>query len=226
MFSGLFGATEQEWKYDDLPSPDNDDQYINLSEICIEKRKQMIDSKGWSLVKTRKNLKHGGEIVIESKPVEGSDIMIVRVTGYIRLAEGMNLDNLAQQLYDPTFEERKRLNENVTGYEKLKSIVDSVFVNRTVASALGITDREFVALKTYERTGMGYVIATQSINSKEYPFDPNCVRGVSSCGMELTMVSDTVVKIVSVDHIDPKGWVPGMIINSFIETSGDWLETL
>jgi hypothetical protein len=31
---------------------------------------------------------------------------------------------------------------------------------------------------------------------------------------------------MSVDHIEPKGWIPSMVVNSFKESAGLWLENL
>jgi hypothetical protein len=70
------------------------------------------------------------------------------------------------------------------------------------------------------------LIGIQSINDQSYPFDTNSVRGVSHSGILIEPFSETQLKVVSVDHLDPKGWVPSYMVNLYTSTAGDWLKNL
>lgn len=225
MLSSLLGSSKTEWKYDDLPTPQTEKEYTQLSRSVLKERKRIIDSAGSEWTTVREAVEYD-DVCIEKKPFQGSDIEIIRVTGFVKLEKGKTIDDLAMQLYRPTFAQRKALQPSIIEYKKIKTVSDNIHVSRTVGQKTGITNREFIALRTYEKTADGYLIGIQSINDKEHPFDPNCVRATNASGTELSMVTDSIVQIVSVDHIDPKGWIPAMIINSYVDSAGDWIKTL
>jgi START domain len=220
MFSNVFGSSKSEWKYDDLPTPQSDMEYSKLARDVLRHRKRMIDSDGWETVKDAVEY---DDVSIEKKAIEGSDIAIVRVTGFAKLENGKTIDDLMMQLFNPTLEQRRELQSSVTEHSRLKNVSEHINISRTVGRQTGLSDREFITMRTYEKTDDGYMVAVQSINDEDHPFDSNCVRATSMSGTLMTTVTDSIVQIASIDHIDPKGWVPSAIINSFISSAGDWI---
>jgi START domain len=220
MFSNVFGSGSQ-WKHDDLPTPTTKKEYQKLATSVLSKRRELIDTHGWTMVHDAEDL---DDVIIEKKEIGNSGIATIRVTGFIKLEGGKIIDDLAKEIFDPTEKLQKRIYESVTEYKRVRKVSSKIVVGRTVAQASGITNREFLAMRTIESTSNGYLIGIQSINDEDHPHDSSCVRGTFKNGIELTPVMDGVVQVRTVDHIDPKGWVPGMLINSFIGTAGNWIK--
>jgi START domain len=220
---GMFGSSKGEWEYSDLPTPVKKEEYEAVASDALADRRVLMSEKGWDTVK---NTGDPDDVIVEKKDIDDSGVAAVRVTGFVKLTEGRTLRDLAHQLFSPTKEFQCRLYESVIEYKRLKKVTTSISVGRTVGEATGISNREFVALRTIEQSGDGYLIAIQSINDADYPFDSNCVRGTFRVGYELTPVTDNIVQIRSVEHVNPKGWVPGMIINTFISAAGGWIDRI
>lgn len=227
MFN-LFKSSEKnakEWKYPDLQTPITTADFESLAHDVLLQREKNINSNSneWSLVKKYEN----PDILIEQQAVPNSNVTMIRVTSYVNLTHTKTFDSILQRIYDPTFEQRKELVDSIVAYEKYKTITNTINIAKTEAKCPPITNRVFVALRTYKQTSTGgYLIGIQSINDESQYFDDNYIRGVSNCGISLEPISADQIKIVSVDHIDPKGWVPTMLTNSFKETAGDWIKKL
>lgn len=227
MFSWL-GSAVPEWKYDNLPVPENLDDYMGVAEQALTNREELInsDSVGWTVINQAYN---ESDVLVEQKKIHGSDVVIVRSIGYVAITGNKTLSSITKLIYDPSFEERKRLINNVVGYDRLKQITDDIHIARTIVSAgfIGISNREFLALRTVKQLSeRKYLVAIQSINDISHYFDPNCVRGVSNCGISIEQISEEKIKIISVDHIDPKGQIPLQAVNSVKATAGDWIKKL
>ena len=222
---GVFGSAKPEWKYDEISTPKTEEDYKSVGQEILRKRSELIhDDNGWTTVSCPENEDDITAVKIEQKVINSS-IATVRVTGYVKL-EGKTIKELAKELFDPTEESRKKLYTSVVSYDKLKDINPYINVGRTVGESTGITNRELLAMRILNKIKNGYLIGVESINDENIPFDPSCVRGVNRSGVQLSSVTDSIVQIISVDFIDPKGWVPGMVINSFISSAGDWIKRL
>lgn len=238
----LFGTSNPsedviQWKYDDIPTPLSKKDYIDVAVTALEDFKNKNnDNDGWSVVVEAIG---PDDVLIEKKTIDGSDISIVRSTGYIKLNEGETIKDLMFQLFDSIDDKRsesckklcgrprKSLHDNIIEFSKLATITDNIYISRTIGACTGLTSREFIALRTYEPcSNGGYLMAVQSINIKKYIFDQNYIRGICSSGVELTSITDDIVQLVSIEHIEPKGWVPAAIINWFTSTAGDWIKAL
>jgi len=220
MFSAVFGSSESTWEIEGLSAPKSKKEYAKLAKQVLADRCVKLASNGWEIVQEAKEC---DDITIEKKELPGSGVAAVRVTGFAKMENGKTIDDLANDMFNPSEKFQKRLYESVTSYKRIKKISSSIVVGRTIGSTSGISDREFIAMRTIEKNDDGYLIALQSINDEEFPHDPNCVRGTFCNGMQLTPLSDTIIQITSYEHIDPRGWVPGMVINSFISSAGGWI---
>ncbi len=82
-----------------------------------------------------------------------------------------------------------------------------------------LTHRNFVVAKTVKKLpDGGFSVVQTSINSKDYPFDPNFVRGVANiAGYVLHSVPDqpNQTRMIRIAQIDPKGNIPAMVVNTF-----------
>lgn len=225
---GLFGSSNssanQEWEYVDLPSPQTTEEYEELASNTLDKRLRQINSSGWSNLKTAES---NDGVSIETKPVEGSDIVMVRVRGTVNLRPGQTIDDILMTLHEPTLSQKKELYHSVVDYEILNRIDDRTHISRTVAQTTGISDREFINIRTYILQPDGsYLLGVQAINYKSFPFDAYAVRGTSNSGILIEEINESTAQITSVDHIDPKGWVPVFVVDSFLGSAGDWIKRL
>lgn len=220
MFN-IFGPS-REWKYDNLQTPETLEEYQELSITILNHTEQLINSPfdEWTLFKD-------GNVLVQQKQVPNSSITIVRCTSYITVRENNTLINLAERLYDPTLEQTKELNNNIISYSNIKTITDDCSISKTLITMPNASNREFITLRTIKQTHQdAFLIAIQSINDASHIFSPNTIRGVITSGISLERITRDKIKIITIDHIDPKGWILTRTINQHKETAADWIEKL
>lgn len=221
MFSS---TTTNNWEIEELDTPQNRNDFKRIAKEMIKNRQDLMDSDDWVIVKDASDF---DEVLIETKDIQDSNIIMTKATGFCKLQKGEDLRSLAMDIFDPTLKlKRNALHENISEYEKIKSVRDNIEVVRMEAYCPGVTNRDFLVLRTYEKIGDTYLIAVESINHPDHPFDPNCVRGVARSGVWVSMLTDEVAQIISIDHVDPRGWIPSMLINTLVTASGSWIEKL
>lgn len=223
-----WGPQSPSYQYDELSTPQTIEDYQCLADQVLDKQNSLIVSnvREWEVINAAYT---NSDILVEQKYISGSDIVITRSTGQITLGSNMSLYDLVQRIYAPTFEQRKALLPHVISYETVHTLTKDIHVAFTLADSgtMFVSHREFLAMRTMKQlSDHKYIIGIQSINDPNIGCNPNYVRGISSCGICIEQINDTQIKIISVDHIDPKGSVPIALINRFKSTIGDWIKKL
>jgi len=101
--------------------------------------------------------------------------------------------------------------------------------------AMGASDREFVVIRTSRRdtsvTPNRLIFASFSINYEDISFSSSVTRGVSlACAVcepiltededeNVSLDANKKTKLIMFNSVDPKGWVPSMIIDAFSKTA-------
>lgn len=216
---GLFGSNDNQWKYENLPTPLVTSDYNSLVEKIEKARLRILNSTSW------KSIKNEGGVSIEEAKVEGSNIDAVRVVGFI---DDVDFMKAVQLLFNPSYDERVKFQDTLLENTVVKVINSNAFVGKSVYKApTGVSNREFVYFKTKKKIDDNrYLICTQSINFEDAPFGSGVTRGSCANVIEITKLSDTRIKISSVDHVDPRGWVPALMINSYKLKAADWIHQL
>jgi len=226
MFSSFFSNNEEEggevleWHYDGLPTPTSEEEYQIFSDEALDSVQNSVSIDGeWisiDAIITR--------VCIEEKSVDGSDITSIRTRTTL---ENVSIEEIVKCIHSPTFDERKQVYDKLIFHEVVKEITPDIVVTRSRFSApFPVTDREFLTMRSMKKLEDGsYVVSVRSINDESVPFDENYVRGESNSDIYIFPVDGTKnnVGIISVDNIDPKGWVPTFVVNSHKSSAGDWL---
>jgi len=220
MFSSLFGSNETkepEWLIDDLPTPLSKEDYEKISNEALDNVIKVVSVDGWKLI----GEKNG--VLIEEMQVPGSDVNAIRTSCVLK---NVNVHNVIKCIFEPSFAERRAIYDKLLSHELIEKVRPEIVVARSRFSApLGVSPREFLMMRSLGQFDDGtYVISVRSINRKDVPFDPNYVRGISNSDIYIFPIDETRdVRIVSCDFIDPRGWIPTYIINSYKQDAGDWL---
>ncbi len=176
-------------------------------------------------------------IVLEEIEVEGSDFLAYRTTA---LLHNVNIDDITRLVYDAEYDEKKKIADDLMSQRTIqeyppkfsdKHMSESHVCLARYSTPFGISNREFLAVKSLYKFESGIrLITVKSINMDSVPPDDDYVRGTSDCAITLIPVyepsssSCSTVKIVNVNHIDPKGYVPAFLINMFKERSMKTIE--
>jgi len=202
MFSGWLGGSEAplEWKYDDLPTPKSDEEYKEEAAKAIAVRLEWADSKdGWEEIQRERG------VVLEQRELPGSWIHLVRARALLRNIE---VEDIIRLTYDADLKERKTLIDDITNHEVIEEIVPGELhvAHSQFSAPMGVTNREFVAIRTRKTLDDGRIIvAIQSVNVEGRPFSPGFVRGSSNSCLVVEKTKDKqgndVVRVVTVDHI-------------------------
>jgi hypothetical protein len=212
---------KRNWLYNELPTPQSEKECLEIIKHNNHKILNWLSEDNWSLIEKRKN------VILESKEEEDSDVNIVRGNSIVK---NINIEKLAKVFFSPTFEERKILYDELL----LNNIIefnDNHSFNITHSqfdAPMGIKGREFVTIKSCKKLeNGGYLISTNSINYKDIPFSKKFIRGINKSGVLLNPIlinGKQAINIITVDHIDPKGWIPPIVTNLFKSKIMDRLE--
>jgi|AntRauTorckE6833_2_1112554.scaffolds.fasta_scaffold07579_2 hypothetical protein len=200
---------EIKWKYDELPTPKTEEECINVINTTNKELLKLANSNGWDLIDKKNN------IILEKKSINGSNIDIVKSTLII---EEIDIDELAKFYIYPTFEQRKSIYHNLLSNNIIENNEQSNF-NITYSQfegEFGVDPREFITIKSIKKFDNGYMITSCSINYEDIPFNNNFIRGVNKSGIILIPAiinNKHIIKLTSIDHIDPKGNIPSFVVN-------------
>lgn len=213
---GLFGNNNNNnWSYEELETPISKEEYLKVGDNAERTILEWIYSDDYTLIRNENN------VLLEQKPIIGSKISAAKATGVV---SNIEFNRLVDILFTNDVDKRRELYDDLLENEVVKVIDDNnVVINSKFQAPSGIAPREFVALKrrTYFDDG-SCMITMYSINNKDNPFNEEYVRGVCRTGILLSplvgedgKILDGMINVIKLDHIDPKGWVPSMVINMY-----------
>jgi len=200
-----------EWKYDNLPTAATNDDVITIANSAMAQRIEWFNGKyetGWAPFFENQNIK------IEQLQLVGSDIHVVRCTATLK---NVDINNIVKYFYNAELAEKKVVDPDIKYHKVVKQIDENIHISHSqYDTPFPISNREFVAIRNVQQVDNMFVISIQSINYNDVPFTKGFVRGSSNCGTLLMPIEgSTDVKIITVDHIDPKGWIPTAVINKY-----------
>ncbi len=211
-------STKTEWQYNDLPTPTTTDEYVQLESEVFTQRQEWLSRTDWTLVK------ESSGITIETAPIDDSDVNLVRVRGLI---DNVDIANLIKQLYTPTYEQRRNLYSNCESHDVVEDRDNCQITLSEFAVGSMVSNRETLVVRFHREVDDKHYVFVQSINREDTPHKSSPVRAVarSMVAIEPTDIENQY-QITSIDHVDPKGWLPSSVINSFISNSDSWLKRL
>lgn len=212
---------QKSWSYNELPTPQSENDCLEIIKNNNNKILKWISEDNWSLIEKRNN------VILENKEEKDSDVNIIRGNSIVK---NINIKKLAKVLFSPTFEERKILYDELL-LNNIIEVNDKYNFNITHSQfngPMGIKKREFVTIKSCKKLeNGGYLISTNSINYKDIPFTKNFIRGINKSGVLLNPIlinGKQAVNIITIDKINPKGWIPSIVTNLFQSKIMDRLE--
>jgi hypothetical protein len=205
----------QNWSYDTLYTPKNDKDSKNFGEKVLKEMLTMINSNGWEV------FSRTDKVLLEETSVKDSNISAVKGT-IVFTNKNKSFEYFVNSLYSSLFVEKKKIYDELISNKAIRIIdennviVHSQFAapSGIIAGLIPIAPREFVVLKSRQVLEDGsYLITAHSINYYLIPFSKGFVRGVVKTGMLITQLGDNKIRVIKVDHLDPKGWIPSAVIN-------------
>ena len=204
---GLFGSGETKWQYDDIPTPKTPPEFDNLRNETLEAILMLADADDW----THFSIVDG--VTLESKHIPETNITATRGTMTFK----GNFNTFVDNLFESSDASKKKIFEDMVLNTVVRTIDDNnMVVHSQFRAPPTVSWREFVVLKSRMVLDDGrHVITAVSINDETVPFSKGYVRGVAISGMIVTppKEGDNMIKIVKVEHVDPKGWLPIALIN-------------
>lgn len=208
-----------EWHYDGLPTPTSKEEYGKFSEEVLNLVTGSVSPpEGWTTLSRTKG------VHIQEKVVNGSDVTSVKLSATL---QNVSIEEVIKCIHSPTFDERKQLYDKLIHHEVVKEITPNVVITRSrFSTPFGVTDREFLTMRSLRRFEDGScVIAVRSINDIDVPFDDNFVRGIGQSDIYVFPVENTEsdVRVIDVSNVNPMGWIPTFVINSYKAEAANWL---
>lgn len=203
-------ATDNEiWSYSELQTPKTPQEFQETRKSFLEEMKNLVLSKDWKMESETDGT------VMESHSNPGSNIHMTRCTR--TFDDVSKFENFADQLFDSSLEKKQAIYEDMLENKELKHIDDKNHVVFSQFKAPFPTwKREFVMLKSREVEKDGsHLITSCSINYEDSPFSKGFVRGVAKTAMLVTpLKEENKIRVIKVDYVDPKGWIPIWLLNS------------
>lgn len=192
----------------ECPTPDTQEEYIEVASATLEKVKRLLNSSGWTEVPFENDFVK----LFEKPDPTGGPIPLIKTQAEMPCS--------ARELYDlvnnASVEERKAWEKSLLSAELIETITEDIKVVRTThAAPFPVTTRELVAIKCAAVEGEVYYSYGTSINRSDCTADPSLVRAVALFGFAFRpkpgqsncCLCEEVVKL------DPKGNIPSFAIN-------------
>lgn len=183
-------------------SPD----YNRVAEEAIKTRTEWFAQTDWSTFHDANGIK------LELKRLPTSSIDVIRSC---TILHNVDIERIKDFYFGAGFEEKKKIDPDLIEHRVVQNITDNVLITHSRYAPNLIANREFVALRSVRQIPNGYIIAIHSIDYPGITPPYGVVRGLSFCGTLLERLDGNRVRIRTVDHIEPQGWVPSFIVNSF-----------
>jgi len=206
------------YKYDELPTPATIEEFVEIANNATAQRLIWLYGgfhEGWKIIHANNDHEHtndGKYLFIEELKVLSSKIDIVKASSIL---ENVDINDIIRFYYNCDLTEKQKVDPDIMRHDHLQTITDNIQIYHSqYKTPFGITNREFVAMRILTPLDNGgFLITIHSINRQDVPFNNNFVRGISNSGTLLIPKPDGKIQITTVDHIDPKGWIPSMIVN-------------
>lgn len=204
------------WAHDELMTPTTNDDFLELGKQSVIEKSNWFNSTNWTF------FQEVDGVVLEEQPMVGSNISTIKGTVVLN---GSDLNKLSNNLFCSTYEiTKKTYDELINSTEVLRINDNNMVTHSQFQSPFGVTNREFVSLKTRVVLENGdHLITTHSINYEPIPFSYGFVRGVVKSGILISKLNDNKLKVTKIEHVDPKGWIPSTVINMFKSKVGNRL---
>ena len=201
-------ANNSTWSYVELQTPKTVDEIQKTSRYFLDKMKRLLLSVGWN-----KESNTNGT-TMESRSISNSNVLMTRCT---RTFDGVaKFDDFTDELFDSSLEKKQKIYVDMLENKVLQDIDDNnhIVLSRFKAP-FPTSRREFVMLKSREVLEDGsHLITSCSINYEGTPFSTGFVRGAAMTGMLVTpLLDENKIKVVKIDYVDPKGWIPAFVLN-------------
>lgn len=162
---------------------------------------------GWKIVSETNGVK------LEARSVEGSDIEMTRCT---KVFDNLDkFETFVQNQFSSDLGVKQKAYVDMVESDIIQEINENNHVTHTKFNGpTMVAARDFVMLKSRQVQSDGsHLITACSIDSSE-PVFKGCVRGEAKTGMLITPLhGENKIKVVKVDHVRPKGWIPPFVLN-------------
>jgi len=202
------------WELPGLPSPTSREEFDKLNEEAFNLINGWItgtQSEGWAPILP---VEEGIELF--EKETSESGVHIIKCRGVIC---SVTCEELFELHWSTGLEERKRIAEDLLESKVLQKFSDTMKLTYSAwQSPVGVANRDFVSLRCHKKFPDGSILMYGiGVNSKDQPMKEGFVRGVNKQGLKFVphKTDPTKCLLITVDYLDPKGWVPGMIVNMF-----------
>mmetsp|Transcript_14841 Transcript_14841/g.37706 ORF Transcript_14841/g.37706 Transcript_14841/m.37706 type:complete len:165 (-) Transcript_14841:92-586(-) len=128
--------------------------------------------------------------------------------------------------WDDTLESLDMI-EDYTGKEGIPC--ELAVVRTRYTAPMGVTNREFVALRSYHilEDGAVRVLCTTSVNHAGCRLNSGYVRGSAPLnGFVLKAQPDGTTQVCTVAQVDPRGMIPAFVVNLFKKKTADRMLSL
>jgi len=194
-----------------VPEPSSEEEWAALYESSWKLLKEFAGSMdGWDKVSDDQGF------TLYEKPIAGAEQHLVKTEGSLNVSVQKALDTV----YDTNIETRKKWDTEVEFYNIVEKINDKMILAHIgFHTPFPVTCRDFATLRctAADDDGTRYMWTVSVVNSNiPVHKDGKYVRGV-------IIVSGFVIKpidgesdkcsITNVNQVDPKGWIPGWVVN-------------
>ena len=188
-----------------MEKPQTLEEYKKLQLRVFNQMTSWLNSDGWEPFYEAKN------VVLECSPMEGSSIKAQKGTVIL---SGSKFDQFTEKLFNPPFDERKKIYPEIQSEVIIKHIDKDTFVSHTKFNApWPVYPREFLVIKARKVLDDGsQLITAYSIEDPDVDVTYGFVRGALQTGMIVKKLPGDRVQVVKVEHIDPCGSIPTSLV--------------
>lgn len=197
-----------DWYYKELKTPGTQKEFEQVAKNFSSEMARLLVSNSWD----KEDEQNG--TVMETHSIPESNILMTRCTR--TFDDVSKFDKFSDDLLDSSLAKKQKIYPDMLENKVVREINNNTHVVLSQFKAPFPTGkREFVMLKFREVLENGsHVITSCSINFESVPFSSGFTRGIAKTAMLVTPLNEeNKIKVVKIDFVDPKGWIPAFVLN-------------
>lgn len=214
------------YHYDELPTPTTLDDFRT---VTAEKLLQLNALHREPDAEYREKVDDLNDVVILTKPSSSSKdpIELYKIRGTIEAPYERVFALLTAHEHRV---EQAKLDPDVVSRRAVKHLdqTETLSIMHTrVHGTFPVSDREFWSVRKLHIDGNTRVMLGFSFNADSTHVESGCVRGaLHLIGWIVERTSDARCRVTRIIKVDPKGWIPAMVVNRYKSHNADSFTTL
>ncbi len=170
----------------------------------------LASSEGWTCTEIQEDEQHNIFELWEKD--SDTELPYVKCTGQLQCGA----EEAFEYILTSNLEVRQQWDPQVIKYDLVREIdANTHLLHYVYGAPFPVTTRDFSVIRHVDRRKGRHVLCARSVETEAIPVSCDCVRGevfISGYLVE-DAEKERLCTITTLNHVDPKGWIPAFVVN-------------